>query len=380
MQYIKGVKMIFRNEFSNANPKINHIKDFSFMAKIISKQFPFSKVMVFFYSKDYFLYGKDLIDELKGCALKPIVIIIKDHLVFSSWQKIQEYCVFEDVRAVIFTDKKLLPIALNMDKKVKTFLLINKVDMFGAFVTNFYIKEKEKFVNNVFLSDIEYFFHKNLVIEKDFSLTTYKQVSVYIIMLMDYLFCKCLMDTTLDSKLYYSIKKILVNFVVENDNKNKEMVVNNLLALQKLLFLNQNLYYSSPAISSYIINKNFFDLDNCYNSAIEICNIYSCMFKDRKVENTQINHSLKALAFMTGLDFNYLISSFIQNQSSVFPCLLEGVKDEIFNLITLFKHCNKRIQKQKEYAIKQRIVPLKQQVLLSGLTPISINGISALYF
>ena len=67
------------------------------------------------------------------------------------------------------------------------------------------------------------------------------------------------------------------------------------------------------------------------------------MFKDGKVENTQINHSLKALAFMTGLDFNYLISSFIQNQSSVFPCLLEGVKDEIFNLITLFKHCNKSL-------------------------------------
>ena len=372
--------MNFCNEVSNAKPKINIIKDFSFMAKNISTQFPFSKVMVFFYSKDYFLYGKNLIDELKGCALKPIVVIIKDHLVFNSWQKIKEYAVFEDIRAVIFTDKKMLPIALNIDKHVKVFLLINKADMFGAFVTSFYINEKERLVNNLFLGDTEYFIHKNLINEKDFYLTTYKQVGVYIIMLIDYLFYKCLTDTSLDSKLYNSIKKVLVDFVVEKDSGNKESAGYNLLALQKLFFTNQNFYYSSPTISSYIINKDFFDLDNCYNTAVEICNVYSFMFKNSKFDSSQINHSLKALAFMSGLDFNYLISEFIKNQNAVYPCFLERVKGEIFNLITLFKHCNKRIQKQKESAIKQQIKPLRQQVLLSGLTPISINGISALYF
>ena len=249
--------MNFYNEVSNVKPKINIIKDFSFMAKNISTQFPFSKVMVFFYSKDYFLYGKNFIDELKGCALKPIVVIIKDHLVFNKWQKIKKYAVFEDIRAVIFTDKRMLPIALNIDKQVKVFLLINKADMFGAFVTSFYINEKERLVNNLFLGDTEYFIHKNLINEKDFYLTTYKQVGVYIIMLIDYLFYKSLTDTSLDSKLYNSIKKVLVDFVVEKDSGNKESAGYNLLALQKLFFTNQNFYYSSPTISSYIINKDF---------------------------------------------------------------------------------------------------------------------------
>ena len=69
----------------------------------------------------------NLIDELKGCAIKPIVIIVQEHLVFNSWQKIKDYSTFEDVRAVIFTDKKMLPIALNVDKNIKVFCLINQV-------------------------------------------------------------------------------------------------------------------------------------------------------------------------------------------------------------------------------------------------------------
>lgn len=370
--------MNFYNQNNKLNAKINYIKDLSFMAKKISSEFPFSKTMVFFSSEDYFAYGKSLIDALKEFALKPVTIILNENTIFNREEIINNYSVFEDVRSVIYTNKKLLPLALNLDKNVKVYCLITNADTFGYFVAQFYLQEKGQFIKKEICSSVEYFVDENSI--KYNHSTILKQVAVCIVTLMDYLFYKCLTNSEINGNFYGKIKKILVSFVVEEGGNNNDYLFSSLLELQKLLFTNQDFYYSSPTISSYLINKDFFDLDNCYFCALSICDIYSCAFKDNKFDNKEIGDGLKALAFLTGLDFNYLISQFIQKQKSVYPCLLEEIKGEIFNLITLFKHCNKQIQKEDKNTYKRQISPLKSQALLSGLTPISINGISGLYF
>ena len=379
-----------QNSNNNGNKiKITQIRTLDQTASLISASMPYSKVTVFFFTKDYFKFGIELVKCLKDKGVKPITVIINDHSILNTTDSLKDYKFFEDNRGVIITDKKLIPFLSNANEGVRAYMLIDDADILGSFVLNTCLNQNNRRINKPFNTQVEYLINTNKIAKQsDSNSIMLKQIAVDVVMLMDYLIKQSLTKGQLDNARYSEIKRLLVNSVIlDHGNENYTTTLLAIILRVHLLLNHIQDYYSfSPIVSAFLIGQDYFNLHNAYLSSLDICNTYKTLFdqKDEKMKahsQSQID-SLKEFSFMSTLDLNYILKDYICNKSMLSLENALSVKQEIFKLTNLFDDVIDRInligEKDKITNDKYESQIIKDCVKLSGLMPCAINGMSVI--
>ena len=378
-----------QNSNNNGNKiKITQIRTLEQTASLIGASLPYSKVTVFFFTKDYFKFGIELVKCLKDKGVKPITVIINDHSLLNTTDSLKDYKFFEDNRGVIITNKKLIPFLSNANERLKAYMLIDDADILGTFVLNTCLNQNNRRINEPFNTQVEYLINTNKIAKQTDSISVMlKQVAVAVVMLMDYLIKQSLTKRQLDNSRYSEIKRLLVNSVIldnSGDNYTTTLLAI-ILRVQLLLNYIQDYYSFSPIVSSFLIGQDYFDLHNAYLASMDICNRYKTLFdqKDEKIKGhsqSQID-CLKEFSFVSTLDLNYILKDYICNKSMLNLDNALSVKQEIFKLTALFDDVVDRLnsicaKEQSNDKYESQII--KDCVRLSGLMPCAINGMSVI--
>lgn len=379
-----------QNSNNNGNKiKITQIRTLEQTANLIGTSLPYSKVTIFFFTKDYFKFGIDLVKYLKDKGVKPITVIINDHCLLNTKQSLKDYKFFEDNRGVIITNKKLIPFLSCVDEKIKVYILIDDADILGTFVFNTCLNQDNRRMNRPIVAQIEYFINTNKIAKQDDAISILlKQVAIEVVMLMDYIIKQCLIKGQVDNAKYSEIKRLLVNSVILDQNTENYSTTLLAIILKVQLSLNylQDYYSFSPIVSSFLIGQDYFDLTNAFLSSIDICNRYKRLFdaeKEQDMAHTQSQiDSLKEFSFVSTLDLNYILKDYICNKSMLNLENVLSIKQEINKLTTLFDDVIDRLNSidssKPSISDKYENQIIKDCVKLSGLMPSAINGMSVI--
>lgn len=306
----------------------NQFLTFNDLAKSVCKVIPFSKVVIYIREKDYFCYGLELIDNLISVNLKPITILIKDSATFNTINSLCSYKLFEDVRGIIITDKSMLPLLLNAKNEMHAFCLSFNLDVFGL-VNNLYLLSEGR-VQQYKIKSKLYFFVGNEE-EKEVRQKLIKQLLVIIANLMDLICYKNLFQIT--DSFYFKLKSLTIDifFALKEKNTDENKIAYKLFALFNAIY-KYNIIFSTN-IFSQSVKQNFFSLDCAFAISKSIKEYYNQIYLSEIDEKSELIDNLKGLAFISKLDFLYLLEQVKGQNQAEYPL------KELEKLIRLYNDC-----------------------------------------
>ena len=354
---------------------INNIDELS---QKISQILPFSKVAIISFSKEYFVFGKELKNALLKKGIKVIDIILADN--FSAQKdKFDDFLSLpEDLRGIIAFNNKLMPLVCSNYLKERTTFFIECGEGYGLKQNTYFFRDKD------LLIEIPKNERLYIMLLKDkINLDNYiKCACIYVNALIDYLVKKNLLQEDVDIHFFNNAKSILIDILFalkykQDSEENK--IIENLLKISEMLADKGSYYSCSAVISSFLTCGEFFNIDQTFNASKLIIKKYEQAFnKGLNLSIINYNEVAKTLCFITGLNQKQILSTIESVVKKINMDNLSNIKLELKKLILLYNDFAKSINGKSTLSDKSYKQNLLLSISLSGFTPFGINGMTAL--
>lgn len=370
---------LFDNAFNETCGQILH-KGIQFKADIIAQKIsnilPYSKIALFSFENDFFESGAYLYRAFISKGLKPINVIISEKV--SALESVCHYANLpEDVRGIVAFNNRIFPL-----------IFAKLINCQYAFAVD------SGFSDQIYQS--EYFFElKNqlmrirkrenaVVIKEDYALfdlypleKKLKSVAVKTIALIDYAFTYGA-ESEEHKKAYSKLVDIIT---CEINSDIRKLTEQSLFAFYELIKKAPNIYYScAPAISSFMKNGEFFNLDDEFYFAKKIAVLYKKFYLQNNIDiETGDYLRIEQLTSLTKFSRAEIVKNLIIQRKFLQNHKRACSREQLKNLLKIFdKLCIliDRFSQTKENNLDKENDSIKELSLLSGHTPFGINAMS----
>lgn len=348
------------------------------ISKQISLILPYSKVIMLWIETEYFDFGKDLHHALLSHGIKVYNIIVKDNFCSSKENFLNLEIMAEDCRAVICCNKKLFSFVISENTKIEFGFYIQEGGCLnGLLVPKFFIKDggvlrlQSRRAQGYIIIDTVKLDQKNVI----------KDLAVQTLMLLDYVFRLELLGGPIELNFYSKVFALLKSALkkVYSVGEERLLILTELsLSIQQLLCEKQCFYSCACTVLSFLQTGDFFTND--FECAKKIANLYkSSLIKTFYKPVPDYNQDVITLCFLTGLNQKFLLKSALENLNSIASAKEKRIYlTQKRQLLAMFKQLCATLEPQQEKLIvKQTDFDFLSS--LAGLTPLGINGITAIY-
>lgn len=346
------------------------------IAKQINTIVPYGKVVAIWLNNEYFDFGIDLNKALSSQGIKVYNVIVKDNY-YSSIQSFSSLDIkVEDCRAIICCNKKLFCFAMSNYLNLEfTFFIERGENTNGLFVQNFFVKDGDELC--LLKRKQGYIIIDTCLLEQE---QIIKGLSTKTLMLVDYLFRKELLSQPIEINFYnkaFSLLKSALKLVCDKGEEKLLTLTELSLSLDKLLCEKNCFYQSACTVLSFLETGDFFA--DHFEFAKGIAKLYKkSLIKYFSKSMVDYRQDVSSLCFITGLNQAYLLKGTLENLN-----LINNRQKRLYvlqkrQLLAVFdKFCATINTRQGKNTFCQTDFDFLST--LAGLTPLGINGITAIF-